>query len=150
VYSNGELFVRASSVVPRNPIFNADTGAITGSSRATRAPAFSQATGFHLENGSLRAIDQAERNELWTFAGDGRLITAPIVIDDIVVIGSSRGNIYALDGVEGTVLWSDSTGANIEDPDEFTIRRPLIGLGAGEGYLVVPASNVLTAWRLVP
>jgi outer membrane protein assembly factor BamB len=150
VYANGELFVRDPSITPPNPIFDAGTGTLLGSFSAQVAPAFSQQTGFFRSVDTLRAIDQASRNTLWTFMGDGGLVTAPIVIDDAVIIGSSTGTVYALNASNGNVLWSGSAGAPIEAPDEHNVSRPITGLGAGEGYLVVPAGNVLTGWRLIP
>lgn len=150
VYANGELFVRDPAIDPTNPIFNADTGEIVGSTNDSVVPAFSETTGFHLEFGLLRAVDQASRETRWTFEGDGFLVTAPIVIDDVVFIGSSSGTVYGLDAADGSVRWSAVAGTEIEGPDEQNYRRPLVGLGAGEGYLLVPASNALSAWRLVP
>jgi hypothetical protein len=49
---------------------------------------------------------------------------------------------------EHAVEWDD--GRSIDGPVEPNVSRPMPGLGAGEGYLVVPAGNVLTGWRLVP
>lgn len=150
VYANGELFVRDSSITPSHPIFDAGTGTLLGSFAATVAPAFAGQTGFFLSGDTLRAIDQVSRNTLWTFIGDGGLTTAPIVIDDAVIIGSSTGTVYAVSASNGNVIWSGSAGASIEGPDEQNVSRPLTGLGAGEGYLVVPAGKVLTGWRLIP
>ena len=55
---------------------------------------------------------------LWTFSGDGMLQSAPIVIDNAVVIGSGSGTVYALDAATGAILWSGSAGAAIPAPDE--------------------------------
>jgi outer membrane protein assembly factor BamB len=150
VYANGELFVRDPSVDPPNQIFDAATGTLLGSFSATVIPAFSAQTGFFLVGDTLRAIDQASRNTLWTFMGDGGLVTAAIVIDNAVIIGSTTGTIYALNASNGNMLWSGTTGVPIDGPVEPNVSRPMPGLGAGEGYLVVPAGNVLTGWRLVP
>jgi len=147
VYANNQLFVRDP---PNDQIFDAATGNQLGTFQSGPVPAFSSSTGFFLANGTLSAIDQSTHNVLWTFAGDGSLISAPIVIDSAVIIGSSTGTVYALNGSSGSVLWSASAGAGINGPDEQNLSQPLTGFGAGEGYLVVPAGNVLTAWRLVP
>jgi outer membrane protein assembly factor BamB len=71
------------------------------------------------------------------------------VIDNVVVIGSSAGTVWALDETTGTTLWSTSAGAPIVGPDEQNATLTT-GFGAGEGYLVVPAGNVLNGWRVVP
>ena len=73
---------------------------------------------------------------------------APIIINQVVIVGSYSGNVYAVDAATHTQLWSGSAGAAITAPDEQNLVQPLTGLGAGEGYLVVPAGKVLTAWKL--
>ncbi len=128
---------------------DAATGTQIGSFTANVIPAFSGTTGFFLSNGNLSAVDLAAGTTLWSFAGDGQLDSAPIVIDDSVVIGSLSGTVYALDVANGAVRWSGSAGAPIEAPDEQNAML-LTGLGAGNGYLVVPAGNVLNGWRVVP
>jgi outer membrane protein assembly factor BamB len=147
-YANGLLYMRN----PPNPpglIFDAATGALTGSFTATPIPAFSTQTGFFLVSyGALTAIDLSTNNVLWSFTGDGALALAPIVINQVVVVGSTSGNVYALDAATGSLIWSGSAGSGIGVPDENNGEWPLTGFGAGEGYLVVPAGNVLTAWHI--
>jgi outer membrane protein assembly factor BamB len=130
-------------------VFNASTGAEVGSFTATPIPAFSAQSGFFLSAGTLRGIELGSNNVLWTFTGDGNLVSAPIVIDQAVIVGSSSGNVYALDAATGSTLWTGSAGAPIAAPDEQNVSQPLTGFGAGEGYLIVPAGNRVTAWRIV-
>jgi outer membrane protein assembly factor BamB len=85
-----------------------------------------------------------------SFVGDGGLVTAPIVIDDAVIIGSSTGNVYALEASTGNQLWTATASASIQGPDEQSVEEPLVGLGVGGGYLLVPASDRISAWRLIP
>jgi outer membrane protein assembly factor BamB len=149
-YANGQLFVRdANTTTPPGEIFDAETGKQLAAFSATATPAFSATTGFFLNSGTLNAVDQTTQQTLWTFSGDGGLISAPIVIDAVVVIGSSSGTVYALDTATGNVIWSGSAGAAISTNEGDTFA-PLTGLGAGEGYLVVPAGNVLSGWKIVP
>lgn len=148
-YANNQLFVRDPNNSPPAQIFDAETGSQLGAFSAAPIPAFSGGTGFFLNGGTLSAIDQTTHNTAWTFMGDGSLISAPIVIDNVLVVGSSSGTVYALDATSGSVIWSGSAGGPISAPDEQD-ALPLTGLGAGDGYLVVPAGNVLTAWRVVP
>jgi outer membrane protein assembly factor BamB len=146
-YFNNQLFVRDP---PNYQIFDAGTGVQVGSFAPSLIPAFSAQTGFFQNFGTLTAIDQSTHNTLWTFTGDGGLITAPIVIDTVVIVGSSSGTVYALDTISGNVVWSGSAGAPLVGPDEQNVSTPLTGLGAGEGYLVVPAGTSLSAWRVIP
>jgi outer membrane protein assembly factor BamB len=47
---------------------------------------------------------------LWSFDGDGALLTAPVAADGIVVVGSSDRNVYGLDAKTGKTLWTATTG----------------------------------------
>jgi len=148
--ANGLLYMRGNWVsVPQEIIFDAATGAQTGTYTPSQTmPAFTTQTGFFMNAGSLNAYDLATNTLNWSFVGDGHLVSSPIVIDQVVFIGSSTGNVYALDATSGAQLWSNNAGAAIAVPNELYIFAPLAGFGAGEGYLVVPAGNVLSAWHL--
>lgn len=153
VYANNSVYVRQLFGTSSDPVVNlrldAATGKQLGTFSASVAPAFSDKAGFFLNNGALTAIGLGTGNTLWTFTGDGTLISAPLVIDSVVVIGASSGTVYALDAATGSVLWSGSAGGMIAGPDEINATLTT-GFGAGEGYLVVPAGNVLNGWRLTP
>jgi len=145
VYTNGLLYVRDATP---GQILNATTGSVVGSFTATPIPAFSAQSGFFQSSGTLTGIDLGTHNVLWNFAGDGGLVSAPIVVGPYVIVGSNSGNVYAVNAVTGALVWSGRAAAAIYGPDEQNVSQPLTGLGAGEGYLVVPGGNTLTAWRL--
>ena len=113
-----------------------------------QAPAITSTSAFVLVSGTLQRLDLSFGTISWSFAGDGLLTSAPIVVGDRVVIGSSSGTVYAVD-FAGKEQWSARLPAVIEPIVEGQSVM-LTGLAAGEGHLVVPASNTLTAWRLAP
>jgi outer membrane protein assembly factor BamB len=149
-YANNLLYARDVVSSGPQPIFNAKTGTKAGNFAAGPIPAFSATVGYFQADGTLSAIDQTSHTTLWTFTGDGKLVSAPIVVDGAVIIGSSSGTVYALNATTGATLWSASAGAAINGPDEQNIGQPLTGFGVGDGYLIVPGSNVLNGWQLVP
>ncbi len=56
------------------------------------------------KNGALR----------WRFKTQGRTISAPAaVVDGVVYVGSSDGNVYALSTRSGTLLWRFQTGGPV-------------------------------------
>lgn len=124
-------------------IFDATTGANLGSFISDHIPTFVGNTGFYLNNGVLQATDLSTGAVHWTFAGDGNLVTAPIAVNNQVYLGSSSGNLYALDAATGAVVWSTNVGAAMANP---AFADPLPGLNAGDGLLVVPAGNRLVAY----
>jgi outer membrane protein assembly factor BamB len=61
-------------------------------------------------------------------------------------VGSSSGELYGLSVTDGSVVWSTNAGSAISAPDEQNASRPLTGLGAGLGLVVVPAGANLVAY----
>lgn len=122
-YAGGQLFTRNSTLSPRNTIFDAATGNPVGTFQADYLPAFSAQSGFSLAgdpNGRaiLNAFDLATGNPLCSHTDIIDLITAPIVIDNTVVVGSTTPTVYAFDATSGNVIWSAFAGALIYRPDE--------------------------------
>jgi outer membrane protein assembly factor BamB len=101
-----------------------------------------------LVNGSLYDYNLKSGNVTWQFAGDGELDTAPLVVNGVVIEGSQEGNLYALDADSGVTVWSTKVGSPISSPCETQCDNggPLTGLAAGEGTLVVPAGDQITAY----
>jgi outer membrane protein assembly factor BamB len=86
---------------------------------------------------------------VWSFSGDGGLVTSPIVVDNYVFIGSSSGNLYGLNATTGAQAWQVNVGAPIPGGAGWGAGLQLSGLSAGDGLLVVPAGNSLTAYQLL-
>jgi outer membrane protein assembly factor BamB len=139
VYVGQRVYARDAAT--GNRILDSRTGADVGQFSAGPAPAFDNGRGFFLNGGTLEARDAQTNTVLWSFGGDGKLTTAPIVVNRNVYVGSSAGMIYALDPATGAVLWNTNVGAGIAAADEYT------GLNAGEGLLVVPAGSRLVAYE---
>src|SRR5262249_61874477 len=95
--------------------------------------------------GNLHAMALPATSTAWTFAGDGTLVSAPLVVGQQVYVGGTSGMLYALDASTGRVTWRTNVGASIPDPDQQIIAVPT-GLNAGDGLLVVPAGNLLVAY----
>ena len=146
-YANSRLYVR-DWTTPTGSVFDATNGTLLGTFTSTPIPAFSTQTGYFLSGGTLSARTLSSNTVAWTFAGDGSLVSAPIAVNNVVIVGSSSGNVYALDAASGAQVWIGATGAAIAAPDEMDTSKPLAGLAAGEGYLVVPAGSRLTAWHI--
>ena len=127
-------------------MFHAPTGAVLGTFPPGPPPAFSGSTGFFLTGSILKARDAYSGAVRWSFTGDGTLISAPIVVNGYVYIGSSSGKVYALDGNTGANVWTGNLGAAVQST-ESPVSRPHTGLGAGDGLMVVPASTRLVAYQ---
>jgi outer membrane protein assembly factor BamB len=111
-------------------------------------PAVGDDAMYLVSYGTLRRFDLAGTDG-WTFTGDATLSSAPLLVDDAVVVGSGSGKVFMVDAATGVERWSGDAGAGILGPDEHNVSSPLTGLGVGEGYLVVPAGSQVTAWKIV-
>jgi outer membrane protein assembly factor BamB len=148
VYFQDRVFARDTGGVLY--ILNADTGHITASLSAQYAPATYQdaqgnSTFFVMLDGQLQALSLDSGAVLWTFSAK-ELLTAPIVVNGMVIEGSKGGRLYFLDAMTGDRLWSTRIGAQLHAPNEYDVRGPLTGLGAGENILVIPAGGKIVAY----
>ncbi len=148
VVANGVLYSPSAAGTYSGTTLDTQSGAVRGSYIADSPPAISSTTGYFLQSGTLRAISLASQSTLWSFSGDGQLVTSPIVVNQYVFIGSSSGEIYALDQTSGQVLWQDSVGSAMPTGVGSNEVMPLTGLSAGDGLLIVPGSNTVTAYVL--
>jgi probable HAF family extracellular repeat protein len=135
-------------------ILNASDGSVAGHFNAVDLPAFDGSTMFELVGGQFTAgeIDAVDGNGsiLWRFTGDGYLATPPIVVNHVVYVGSATGMLYVLNEGSGAVVTQDWVGAQMRESAERRGIIPTAALGAGDGMLVVPASNQLSAWTSAP
>jgi outer membrane protein assembly factor BamB len=93
--------------------------------------------------GFISCFDLHSGKRLWGYSGGG--VVNPIVVNDLVILGTKAGDLLALDRSSGELLWSTNVGAPFTDSNE-KLNRPWTGFGAAEGVLVAPASNLLTAF----
>jgi outer membrane protein assembly factor BamB len=123
---------------------NATTGAQLGTFTADVVPAVNSSTGFFLQSGTLNARSLSDYSTMWSFRGDGGLVTSPIIVNQAVIVGSSSGQLYALDATTGAQLWTTNVGGPISAGNGNVISA----LAAGDGLLLVPAGNMLSAFTL--
>jgi outer membrane protein assembly factor BamB len=148
---NGRLYVR--DYTP-NYIFDSGTGAKVGNFISKNIPAFSGNMSFILNGaqyyesyGTLEGWNLDGNTLAWSFAGDGYLQSAPLVVNEHVYIGSKTGKLYALEKATGQQVWSTNAGTGIPYVDEHNVSQPLTGFAAGEGLLVIPTKTTLVAYE---
>lgn len=148
VYAGGRVYTRDFN---GNLVIDASTGTLLGSWAPASVTALAPAvdgTSLYWTNPGTHTLTAPN----WTFAADPQLDTAPILLSTpsgkYVVVGSASGALYALDAATGSTVWQ-TTVAPISQPDEQNAMQ-LTGLGAGQGLLVVPAGNTVTAFGSAP
>ena len=136
-YANG-VYYSPNNISYSGMSFDAETGNVLSSYSASQPPAFNATTGYFLQSGTLSAIGLSNNVIKWTFAGDGSLATAPILVNGYLFIGSGSGKLYALDAATGAVLLQTTVaGGGMQS-----------GLAAGGGLVLVPAGTTLSAYTL--
>ena len=152
VFYNSRVYIRNNNI--GNVALDSGTGIPVLEIPTGPAPAFHGSTGFFLNVGlfnvsNLEARDITTGALKWSFNGDGTLSSPPIVVNGVVYVGSTSGKLFAVDETSGASLWSGTVGAAVNRPDEFG-SNPLTGLAAGEGLIVVPATNLVVAFQAAP
>jgi outer membrane protein assembly factor BamB len=141
VVHGGQVYVRQDYCDQTSGlVLDADTGMVIRGFDSDQPPAFFRNVALFLQNGTLRGVDVTSWQVLWSFAGDGDLISAPLVVNQTIYIGSSSGTLYGLNA-NGQQIWSTQLSAPIPYPGEGNT-----GLGAGDGLLIVPTDTVLFAF----
>lgn len=149
VVGGGRMYAPLSPGFYAGNVYAAESGQVLGAFSASAPPAISTSTVFTLDNSTLQGIALSNNQILWSFAGDGTLVTSPIVVNNFVFVGGSSGNLYALDATTGAQLWTKNLGAAIAAPATGgSATQGATGLAAGDGLLIVPAGNSVNAFVL--
>jgi outer membrane protein assembly factor BamB len=129
---------------------NAETGTVIGSFNSRVPPAVGTRNGYFLQGGTLVCQSLDNGQTIWSFSGDGNLNTSPILVNNTVFVGSIMGNLYGIDATTGNQVWIMNFGPlnYIPDGAGWDAQLPYSGLSAGDGLLVVPAGDTLTAYVL--
>jgi outer membrane protein assembly factor BamB len=142
VRHGSSLYARGAHDTPI--ILAKSSGNQVGTFASNTAPAFDSTNMYTLQSGNLVAVDPSGSPSRWAF-GDGTFVTAPVVNNGVVYVGSSTGTVYGVSVKSHTTIWSATAGSAIVGPDEQN-ADVLVGMAIGGGLLVVPAANVLTAF----
>jgi outer membrane protein assembly factor BamB len=141
----GQVYVRESYCTQGffGLVLDANNGTEIGQYNSDTPPAFIDNLALYLQSGTLRGIDIPSGQVLWSFAGDGSLSSAPVIVNQTIYIGSSSGTLYGLN-MNGQQIWSTQVGAPIPSPNEG--GGLTTGLGAGDRLLIVPTEGILAAY----
>jgi outer membrane protein assembly factor BamB len=130
VVGSGMLFAPMGGASPYSGnIYNPESGTLLGAFSYSSLPAVTSSNAYARSGSTLQGLALSNNQVLWSFTGDGTLVGSPVVVNSHVFVGSSSGNLYALDAASGTVQQTWSLGA-----------APT-ALSAGDGLLIVSAGN---------
>jgi outer membrane protein assembly factor BamB len=130
-----------------------DTGEVVGQFLSSAPAAFHDGLGLFIQ-GSLcpsfeyesecwvRGQDLATGEAAWEFHGDRKVATEPIVVGDVVYVGSGSGWLYGFEVSTGRVVTAVNIGVPIG-----AYGSEAAGPTAGDGLLVVPLGQAVVAFR---
>ncbi|HEX4456436.1 MAG TPA: PQQ-binding-like beta-propeller repeat protein, partial [Polyangia bacterium] len=148
VLDDGNVYLRSPGMT--NLVLAADNGATLEQFTSDRIPAFDDDSGIgyfvtRQAAGDGMMIASNSSSITWSFTGDGNLVTAPLVVNHYIYVGSTSGALFAVDR-NGQLVWTQATGAPFGDPDQLADVQPLPGMAAAESLLVVTNSTGLVAY----
>ncbi len=146
-WANGIYYSPNSASRYTGMAFDASSGAFITSYTASQPLAIGSSIGYFLQTATLNALSLVDNSVQWSFTGDGGLSTAPLIVNNYVFVGSTSGKLYALDASTGAQLSVISLGGA---PNTSNLGNVVSwnGMNAGDGLLVVPFGNKLSAFTL--
>jgi outer membrane protein assembly factor BamB len=139
-------YVYARGSWPLDPplILSKSLGTRVGTFASDAAPAFDSTNMYTLQGGNLVALSPSGSSKRWTYK-NGSLVSAPVVSNGVVYIGSSAGRVYGISATSGVKVWSAAAGPYMTPATTESVMVP-VGMAIGGGRLIVPAGNVLAAF----
>lgn len=109
---------------------------------------------YRHDNGRSVTVDYLIPNKVnlaWSWKPSAATLpTAPIVLDNQVLLGGQDGVLRSLDLAKGNLNWSAYTGGPIKYPPAVAGYRILVGSGDGYVYCFNAASKPLWRFRAAP
>ncbi len=125
-----------------NHILRKSDGAVLGS--FTGSPAFSGTKGYFANGTSLFAENISTLSPIFTVDVPSTIVAGPVIANGAVYVGTADSKVYALSTTDGSVLSvKDLPQAPGGGGQYFA---PPSDIAVGQGLLVVPGGNVVTAF----
>jgi outer membrane protein assembly factor BamB len=124
---------------------DATNGTLVGSFTSSYAPAFWDTSAIYIGADTVTAADITTGATVWTAvapAGES-YSCASVVVNGIVYVPTSAGNLYGYEASNGKKAFSIGLGNAVACGEYFAV--PLVGLGGNDGLLVVPADGKVVA-----
>jgi outer membrane protein assembly factor BamB len=151
VLGGSALYTSESPLSGEHTIRDSQSGIEIGTYDTNSPSVIDAGTAYLFPNGysSLSAIARETGTVKWEFS-DMWGMTQPAVVNDVVFVASLGGTVFGLDANTGYELWRAETGEEIPSSVILMGNNVLTSLTAGNGLLVVPGTQTLTAYEIAP
>lgn len=79
------------------------------------------------QNGGLSAISMEDYREIWRFHTEEGIWATPLLVGEMIIVGSIDHHVYALDRSSGQVIWSVDLGGSVASTPLFANDRLYVG-----------------------
>ena len=125
-----------------NRVVDASTGAKVGTFNGT--PAFRGTDGYFAKGASLLCENILTLKPVFTASLPGSATTSPVIAGSVLYVGTSNSKAYGISTTTGKVVWSAALPGVPGGGTQYS--SPVSDIGVGDGLLVVPTGNVVTAF----
>lgn len=113
--------------------------------RSTATPLVQGDRVFFTHLGTVRCLDARTGAEQWSFSPDnGSVATSPVAWEDLIIVGATDKNLYALDAATGDKVWERGcAGPIVPDP---LVLDDLLMVGAAEMVYAIQPRDGAPVW----
>ena len=136
------LDVATSRAFEDNLVVRTSDGHTLGTYAGT--PAFLGTKGYFVSGTTLFSENVQTLTPIYSVTLPSRSVTSPVIAGSTLYVGAADAKVYGIDTATGAVTWSHALPGVPGGGAQYS--SPVSDIAVGEGLLVVPSANVLTAF----
>jgi outer membrane protein assembly factor BamB len=90
---------------------------------------------------ALNASNVGNLEEAWSYTTGGAIVSSPAVVNGVVYVGSSDGNVYSFNAATGKLRWTATTGASVQSSPAVVGGTVYVGSRNGSVYALNSANG---------
>ena len=107
-------------------------------------PAIANGVLYYEDNRTLYALNLSTQSLLWHYDAPNKLTLSPLVATEAVVVGTSAGEICAVDRSNGSQRWRAKVGDTTGDKDAREPGSIPVSIASADGRLFVVAQQIIS------
>lgn len=123
-------------------IVEASSGATEGTFSGT--PAFSGSDGYFAVGSSIYCENVRTLTPVFTASLPSSAVTSPVIAGDVLYVGTANSMVYGVSTRTGRIVWSAARPGAPGGGAQYS--SPISDIGIGQGLLVVPTGEAVTAF----
>ena len=91
------------------------------------------------------AQNSSTRSVKWSYDTGDYIVASPAIHDNVLLVGSANGNLYALNSTNGSLIWKYGKVGRIESSP--ALSSSMVFFGSNDGYMYALLLNGTFAWK---